>query len=88
MPYSKAMPNAIQTAAAKLGGQSSLARALGVTPPTVNQWIKGTRPIPAEQCVAIEQVTGGQVTRRQLRPSDWRAIWPELAEPTTDKKLA
>jgi DNA-binding transcriptional regulator YdaS (Cro superfamily) len=30
-------------------------------------------------CVAIEQATGGQVTRKDLRPHDWASIWPELA---------
>lgn len=29
-------------------------------------------------CVAIERETGGKVTRQQLRPKDWRDIWPEL----------
>jgi len=28
---------------------------------------------------AIERATNGQVTRRDLRPHDWRNIWPELA---------
>ena len=30
-------------------------------------------------CVAIEQATGGKVTRKDLRPHDWASIWPELA---------
>lgn len=29
----------------------------------------------------IERLTGGQVTRRDLRPEDWARIWPELAAP-------
>lgn len=33
-------------------------------------------------CVAIEQATGGLVTRRDLRPNDWASIWPELAAAT------
>ena len=78
MPYAKAMPNAIQSAADHLGGQAALARAIGVAPPTVNQWIKGKRPVPVEQCLAIEQATSGKVTRRDLRPNDWLTIWPEL----------
>ena len=36
-------------------------------------------PSPA-LCVRIEQVTGGKVTRRDLRPDDWAAIWPELTQ--------
>lgn len=36
---------------------------------------------PGEKlCVAIERATGGAVTRRDLRPDDWREIWPELVE--------
>jgi DNA-binding transcriptional regulator YdaS (Cro superfamily) len=34
----------------------------------------------AELCVSIEQATNGEVTRQELRPDDWAAIWPELAE--------
>lgn len=31
-------------------------------------------------CVAIERATNGQVTRKDLRPDDWRLIWPELVD--------
>lgn len=48
----------------------------------VSQWLRpGTRtgrPVPPKQCVRIEQLTRGAVTRRELRPDDWREIWPEL----------
>ncbi|UXC20036.1 transcriptional regulator [Comamonas squillarum] len=46
----------------------------------VRQWRDGyqnRRPSPA-YAVAIEQATGGQVTRKDLYPSEWGAIWPEL----------
>lgn len=36
--------------------------------------------IGPEICVAIERASEGTVTRRDLRPDDWRDIWPELAE--------
>ena len=36
-------------------------------------------------CVLIERATGGQVTRKDLRPNDWQDIWPELAQPTTQE---
>lgn len=32
----------------------------------------------AELCVVIERVTNGLVTRKNLRPNDWAAVWPEL----------
>lgn len=47
----------------------------------IRQWQFGyanRRPSP-ENCVSIEQATNGQVSRQDLRPDDWRAIWPELA---------
>jgi len=31
-------------------------------------------------CTAIEQATKGQVTRKDLRPTDWHLIWPELID--------
>lgn len=56
-----------------------LAEHLGVPPPLISQWRNG-RPVPIERCVAIERVTNGAVTRRDLRPADWHLIWPELIE--------
>ena len=52
-----------------------MARILDVKPPTVNQWISGERPIPAEQCPAIERATNGQVKCEELRPDvDWAVL--------------
>jgi DNA-binding transcriptional regulator YdaS (Cro superfamily) len=38
----------------------------------------GLRPCSAELAVLIERNSGGAVTRKDLRPSDWHRIWPEL----------
>ena len=63
---------AIRDACLAVGGQAAMARYLGVTPPTVNQWAKGKRPIPAKRCLEIEKATGGAVTCEELRPDvDW-----------------
>lgn len=75
---------AIRCAAKMLGSQRALAVALGVAPVNVSQWIhadgsKG-RPVPPKQCVRIEALTSGTVSRKDLRPDDWREIWPELSE--------
>lgn len=78
--------SAIHRAVRLMGSQLNLARQLQVTPVTVNQWLrpagaKNARPIPPKQCVRIEQVTGGAVTRKDLRPDDFAEIWPEADRP-------
>jgi len=75
--------HATKQAAALLGGQASLARALQVATPTVNQWVQGIRGVPIARCLAIERATGGMVTRADLRPHDWQQIWPEYTPPST-----
>lgn len=63
--------------------QGRLAQRLGVTQGAISQWLKGTRPIPINRCVEIERITGGLVTRQELR-TDWANIWPELAAPSAE----
>ena len=53
------------------------AKALGVKSPTVCQWRAGKRPVPPRRCVELERLTGGVISRKELR-SDWASIWPEL----------
>ena len=60
------------------GRQAQLARQLGVSPVLIHQWAN-ERPIPVQRCLAIELATEGQVTRKELRPNDWHAIWPDLS---------
>jgi DNA-binding transcriptional regulator YdaS (Cro superfamily) len=38
----------------------------------------GYREASPKLCVALERESRGAVTRRDLRPDDWRGIWPEL----------
>lgn len=74
----KSLP--IASACEIAGGQSKLAKIIGVTSGAVSQWVSGHRPVPIERCTAIELATNGRVSRRDLRPDDWRQIWPELQE--------
>lgn len=60
--------NAISRAVEEVKGQAALAKALGVTPQQVNQWVLGIRPVPPARCLAIEDATNGVVTRYELRP--------------------
>ena len=63
--------DAVAKAARILGNQAKMARALEVTPVTVGQWLKppdqGGREVPPKQCVRIERLTDGAVTRQDLR---------------------
>ncbi len=52
--------------------QAALARALGVTPGAVSQWVSGETKLTAERCIQIERATLGQVRCEDLRPDvDW-----------------
>lgn len=56
----------------------ALARALGVSSPTVFDWCKGNKFPDVRRCAQIERVTNGAVRRWDLRPHDWHLVWPEL----------
>jgi DNA-binding transcriptional regulator YdaS (Cro superfamily) len=58
------------------GNASRLAASIGVSLSYLSQMSTGT--ISPKRCVQIEEATGGSVTRQDLRPGDWEAIWPEL----------
>lgn len=62
----------------KRGSATDLAAAIGVSPSYLSQMVRGKSPISPERCVEIEKATGGEVTRKNLRPDDWDRIWPEL----------
>lgn len=59
------------------GRTQRLAEALGVSGSLVTQWGRG-KPISAERCVPIENLSERAVRRWNLRPDDWHRIWPEL----------
>lgn len=51
-----------------LGSQAAMASALGVAQPTISEWLRGVRQVPAERCPQIERATGGAVRCEELRP--------------------
>ncbi len=61
--------------------QQDFAAAIGVSQSLVHQWARGVALPPPARCVQIERHTAGRVTRADLRPDDWRSIWPELTWP-------
>lgn len=62
-------------AASILGSKAKMAKLLSVSPPTVNQWCSGIRPIPAPRAVQIESLTQGEIKREALCPSfPWNGV--------------
>ena len=74
-----------RAAACLQGGRAELARHLKVTPAAVGNWKR--RGVPVEHCWAIERLTGGSVTRKDLF-SGWQKVWPELAESEPNTPVA
>ncbi len=66
----------------KNGRRAELARMLSVPQSFVSKLASGERPIPIHHMAAIEVMTQGAVTRRDMRPEDFAHIWPELADTT------
>lgn len=62
------------------GGQSALARKLGLKQANVWHWLNRAEHVPAEQAIAIEAATGGAVTRAELRPDLFGDPRSELSE--------
>lgn len=57
------------------GGVNHVARALGLSPAAVSQWITGRRRVPAEQCVRLAALFPGQGCCERLRPDlPWAAL--------------
>lgn len=67
------------------GTATKLAASLGISISYLSQLGGGQAPISPERCVEIEEATNGVVTRKDLRPTDWARIWPELR---TEKRKA
>lgn len=59
---------AIRKAVTLAGGQTALARRLGVSQGLVWQWCEGLLKVTAERCASVESATAGEVTRLMLRP--------------------
>lgn len=62
------------------GSPTKTAEAIGASLQAVCFWRDGDREINPKMCVKIEKITGGKVTRQDLRPDDWSELWPELVK--------
>ncbi len=68
----------------KRGRGASLAVHLKVPASFVSAMGSGEKPIPFVHGAPIETFTGGEVTREEMFPDDWRTHWPELVERQAD----
>lgn len=73
--------NPLDRAIEAAGGVGNLADAIGLKSNVVSNW-RLRKQVPAERCIAIEQATGGAVTRYDLRPDVFGA------GPATDQPAA
>jgi DNA-binding transcriptional regulator YdaS (Cro superfamily) len=86
------MNHLIQKACELVNGQTALARELTrrtgivVTQQRVRNWIYRGDEVPADFMASIEEITNGEVSRKDFRPNDFQVVWPELAK--TRKKAA
>ncbi|WP_079218906.1 transcriptional regulator [Herbaspirillum robiniae] len=63
---------------AERGRATKLAAGLGISTSYLSQMAGGEAPISAERAVQIEQMTGREVTRKDMFPESWERTWPEL----------
>lgn len=63
---------------AERGRAKRMAARVGMSASFLSQIARRERPCPAEFGAAIEAASDYQVRRWELRPDDWRRIWPEL----------
>jgi len=64
----------------KFGGTSTVAKILGIKPPSVHAW--RASGIPDDKLIRLAPIAEQMniATRKQLFPKDYAAIWPELAK--------
>lgn len=69
-----------------VGGVTKLAAQIGVGQSVISNWRARDSVIDPLLCTAIERVTEGKVSRKDLRPDDWPEIWPELTRQRKPRK--
>lgn len=58
--------------------QVVFAQHCGTTVGYLRKMLSEGGPVREKLCAAIERHSDGAVSRKELRPDDWRDIWPEL----------
>ncbi|KLU14257.1 MULTISPECIES: transcriptional regulator [Xenorhabdus] len=71
----KSYVSPIYRAVSIAGGQTALARQIGVTQGAVWKWLRGLKRVSPEHAVAITEATNGAVQAHELRP-DLPKVFP------------
>ncbi|MDR0251113.1 MAG: helix-turn-helix domain-containing protein [Burkholderiales bacterium] len=71
--HAAAAKKAVEEAFRIVGSASAVARAFGISAAATLKWLElspktGLPKIPPERCRRLEELTGGKVTREQMRP--------------------
>lgn len=69
------MNTAIIKAIQHYGSITNMAKATGVSVQAIRFYRDGRTPCNPKVAFQVERDTGGKVTRKQLRPHDWKDIW-------------
>ena len=69
---------------AKTAPESAIATT-GTTRDYLKQIAYGHKTASVEMAIRIEAASAGVATREQLRPDDWREMWPELGVEATQE---
>lgn len=64
--------------------QDEAGKAVSVSAGRIGHFSRGEDLPPPKICVRIEKWTGGQVSRRELRPNDYLDFWPELEQSSSE----
>ncbi|MDC9591424.1 helix-turn-helix domain-containing protein [Xenorhabdus sp. XENO-10] len=75
----KSYVSPIYRAVSIAGGQTALARQIGVTQGAVWKWLRGLKRVSPEHAVAIVEATNGAVQAHELRP-DLPKVFPPPTE--------
>lgn len=67
-----------QYASERPGFMTELSEHLSVSPSYLSQMVSGIRAMRPSYATAVEEFTGGAVSRIDCRPKDGFEIWPEM----------
>lgn len=81
------MRTELQIAFFLAGGQSHVAKGIGISPQTLNDCIH-RRGFSTDRCIQIEEFTKGVINRKLLRPYDCDEVWTSYrpGRPPTNTK--